>query len=116
MYYLTDRNEHMDQRCFNDLTLLLKTIFIDSPTLVEKYANERSLLEPITSLDLPFGYGTHSIGELTVAWAKENGEWDNLVWKVAEGMAEEMLDAFADCWMDGEEEILYLGNYVITHD
>ena len=31
-------------------------------------------------------------------------------------MEEEMLDAFADCWMDGEKEILYFSNYVITHD
>lgn len=36
--------------------------------------------------------------------------------KSVEEMAEEMLDTFADCWMNGEEEILYLGNYAITHD
>ena len=74
MWYVTDKDQHMDPRCFDDLALLLKTIFIDSPALVARYITERSPLESVTFLDLPFNCGSHSIGELTVAWARENGE------------------------------------------
>lgn len=96
MWYVTDKDQHMDPRCFGDLTLLLKTILIDSPALVARYITERSLLESITSLDLPFDCDPHSIGELTVAWARENGEWDNLIWRIADSVADEVVDCFED--------------------
>lgn len=44
MWYVIDKDQHMDPRCFDDLTLLLKTIFIDSPALVARYITERSPL------------------------------------------------------------------------
>lgn len=115
MYYLTDRKEHMDPRCFGDLKLLVKTILIDDEIEVIDYINRGMEDEPDGSIDVPY-VGTLTVGEIAVGWAKQNGKWDELVWKIAEGIAEEMLDAFADCWMDGEEEILYFGNYAITHD
>lgn len=116
MWYVTDKDQHMDPRCFGDLTLLLKTIFIDSPALVARYITECSLLEPITSLDLPFDCGSHSIGELTAAWARENGEWDNLVWRVADAVADEVVDCFEN-FQPGDTEICYIGNiYAITKD
>lgn len=115
MYYLTDRNEHMDPRCFGDLKLLIKTILIDNEREVIEHIDRGMEDEPNTSIEVPYA-GTLTVGEIAVDWAKQNGKWDELVWNVAEGMAEEMLDTFADCWMNGEEEILYLGNYAITHD
>lgn len=115
MYYLTDRNEHMDPRCFGDLKLLAKTILIDDEKEVIEYIDHGMKDEPNASIEVPY-VGTLTVGEIAVNWAKQNGKWDELVWNIAEGMAEEMLDTFADCWMDGEEEILYLGNYAITHD
>ena len=36
MWYVTDKDQHMGPRCFGDLTLLLKTIFIDSLALVAR--------------------------------------------------------------------------------
>lgn len=116
MWYVIDKEQNMKPKCFGDLSLLLKTILIDSPTLVKEYINELSILEPITSLDLPFDYGTHSIGELTVVWAKENGEWDNLVWKVADLLADEVINCFED-FQPGDTEICYIGEmYAITKD
>lgn len=115
MYYLTDRNEHMDPRCFGDLKLLVKTILIDNEREVIEYIDRGMKDEPNASIEVPY-VGTLTVGEIAVNWAKQNGKWDELVWNIAEGMAEEMLDTFADCWMNGEEEILYLGSYAITHD
>lgn len=115
MYYLTDRNEHMDARCFGDLKLLVKTILIDDEKEVIEHIDRGMKDEPNASIEVPY-VGTLTVGEIAVDWAKQNGKWDELVWNIAEGMAEEMLDTFADCWMNGEEEILYLGNYAITHD
>lgn len=115
MYYLTDRNEHMDPRCFGDLKLLVKTILIDNEREVIEHIDRGMVDEPNASIEVPYA-GTLTVGEIAVDWAKQNGKWDELVWNVAEGMAEEMLDTFADCWMNGEEKILYLGNYAITHD
>lgn len=115
MYYLTDRNEHMDPRCFGDLKLLAKTILIDDEKEVIEYIDRVMKDEPNASIEVPY-VGTLTVGEIAVNWAKQNGKWDELVWNIAEGMAEEMLDAFVDCWMDGEEEVLYLGSYAITHD
>lgn len=115
MYYLTDRKEHMDARCFGDLKLLVKTILIDDEKEVIEHIDRGMKDEPNASIEVPY-VGTLTVGEIAVDWAKQNGKWDELVWNIAEGMAEEMLDTFADCWMNGEEEILYLGNYAITHD
>lgn len=115
MYYLTDRKEHMDPRCFGDLKLLVKTILIDDEKEVIEHIDRGMKDEPNASIEVPY-VGTLTVGEIAVDWAKQNGKWDELVWNIAEGMAEEMLDTFADCWMNGEEEILYLGNYAITHD
>lgn len=115
MYYLTDKNEHMDPRCFGDLKLLVKTILIDDEKEVIKYIDRGMKDKPNASIEVPY-VGPLSVGEIAVDWAKQNGKWNELVWNIAEGMAKKMLDAFADCWMDGEEEILYLGNYAITHD
>ena len=115
MYYLTDRKEHMDPRCFGDLKLLIKTILIDDEKEVIEHIDRGMKDEPNASIEVPY-VGTLTVGEIAVDWAKQNGKWDELVWNIAEGMAEEMLDTFADCWMNGEEEILYLGNYAITHD
>ena len=115
MYYLTDRNGHMDPRCFGDLELLVKTILIDDERGVIEYIDRGMKDEPISSINVPY-VGTLTMGEIVVNWAKQNGKWDEVVWSIAEGMAEEMMDAFAGCWMDGEKEILYLGNYAITHD
>lgn len=115
MYYLTDRNEHMDPRCFGDLKLLIKTILIDDEVAVINYIDRNMKDEPISSINVPY-VGTLTVGEIAVNWAKQNGKWDEVIWSIAEGMEEEMLDAFADCWMDGEEEILYFGDYAITHD
>ena len=116
MWYVTDKDQHMDPRCFDDLALLLKTIFIDSPALVARYITERSPLESVTFLDLPFNCGSHSIGELTVAWARENGEWDNLVWRIADVVADEVVDCFENFQL-GDTEICYIGNiYAITKD
>lgn len=115
MYYLTDRKEHMDPRCFGDLKLLVKTILIDDEKEVIEHIDCGMKDEPNASIEVPY-VGTLTVGEIAVDWAKQNGKWDELVWNIAEGMAEEMLDTFAGCWMNGEEEILYLGNYAITHD
>lgn len=115
MYYLTDRKEHMDPRCFGDLKLLVKTILIDDEREVIEHIDRGMKDEPNASIEVPY-VGTLTVGEIAVGWAKQNGKWDELVWNIAEGMAEEMLDTFADCWMNGEEEILYLGDYAITHD
>lgn len=115
MYYLTDRKEHMDARCFGDLKLLVKTILIDDEKEVIEHIDRGMKDEPNASIEVPY-VGTFTVGEIAVDWVKQNGKWDELVWNIAEGMAEEMLDTFADCWMNGEEEILYLGNYAITHD
>lgn len=115
MYYLTDRKEHMDARCFGDLKLLVKTILIDDEKEVIEHIDRGMKDEPNASIEVPY-VGTLTVGEIAVDWAKQNGKWGELVWNIAEGMAEEMLDTFADCWMNGEEEILYLGNYAITHD
>ncbi len=115
MYYLTDKYEHMDPRCFGDLKLLVKTILADDERGVIEYINRGMKDELISSVNVPY-VGTLTMGEIVVNWAKQNSKWDEVVWSIAEGMAEEMMDAFADCWMDGEEEILYLGNYAITHD
>lgn len=115
MYYLTDRKEHMDPRCFGDLKLLVKTILIDDEKEVIEHIDRGMKDEPNASIEVPY-VGTLTVGEIAVDWAKQNGKWDELVWNIAEGMAEEMLDTFADCWINGEEEILYLGNYAITHD
>lgn len=115
MYYLTDRKEHMDPRCFGDLKLLVKTILIDDEREVIEHIDRGMKDEPNASIEVPY-VGTLTVGEIAVDWAKQNGKWDEFVWNIAEGMAEEMLDTFADCWMNGEEEILYLGNYAITHD
>lgn len=115
MYYLTDRKEHMDPRCFGDLKLLVKTILIDDEREVIEHIDRGMVDEPNASIEVPYA-GTLTVGEIAVDWAKQNGKWDELVWNVAEEMVEEMLDTFADCWMNGEEEILYLGNYAITHD
>lgn len=115
MYYLTDRKEHMDPRCFGDLKLLVKTILIDDEREVIEHIDRGMKDEPNASIEVPY-VGTLTVGEIAVDWAKQNGKWDELVWNIAEGMAEEMLDTFADCWMNGEEEILYFGDYAITHD
>ncbi len=115
MYYLTDRKEHMDPRCFGDLKLLIKTVLIDDEVAVIKHIDRGMEDEPISSVNVPYA-GTLTIGEIVVNWAKQNGKWDEVVWNVAEGIEEEMLDAFADCWIDGDEEILYFGDYAITHD
>lgn len=115
MYYLTDRKEHMDARCFGDLKLLVKTILIDDEKEVIEHIDRGMKDEPNASIEVPY-VGTLTVGEIAVDWAKQNGKWDELVWNIAEGMAEEMLDTFADCWMNGEEEIIYLSNYAITHD
>ena len=115
MYRLTDRNEHIGPRYSNDLELLVKIILIDNEREVIEHIDRGMKDEPNASIEVPY-VGTLTVGEIAVNWAKQNGKWDELVLNIAEGMAEEMLDAFADCWMNGEEEILYLGNYAITHD
>ena len=115
MYRLTDRNEHIGPRYSNDLKLLVKTILIDNEREVIEHIDRGMKNEPNASIEVPY-VGTLTVGEIAVNWAKQNGKWDELVLNIAEGMAEEMLDAFADCWMNGEEEILYLGSYAITHD
>lgn len=114
MYRLTDRNEHIGPRYSNDLKLLVKTILIDNEREVIEHIDRGMKDEPNASIEVPY-VGTLTVGEIAVNWAKQNGKWDELVLNIAEGMAEEMLDAFADCWMNGEEEILYLGSYAINH-
>ena len=114
MYRLTDRNEHIGPRYSNDLKLLVKTILIDNEREVIEHIDRGMKDEPNASIEVPY-VGTLTVGEIAVNWAKQNGKWDELVLNIAEGMAEEMLDAFTDCWMNGEEEILYLGSYAINH-
>lgn len=115
MWYVTDKNQHMDPRCFGDLTLLLKTILIDSTYLVSRYITERSFKDD-TFIRLPFDCGIHSIGQLTTAWAKQNGEWDNLVWRVSDEIANEVVDFF-DSLSPEAEQVCYIANvYAITRD
>ena len=115
MYYLTNKYDHTDSRCFGNLRLLIEAVLFNDETEVIKHIDSGMQNEPISSVEVPYA-GTLTIGEIVVNWAKQNDKWDEVVWHTAEKMEEEMLDAFADCWMDGEKEILYFSNYVITHD
>lgn len=113
MWYVTDKDQHMDPRCFGDLTLLVKTILIDSPSLVARYINETTLSDMFT---LARDVGTYSIGDVTVAMAKYRGEWEDLVWRLSDEIADWIVETFEN-FQPGDTEIVYLANtYVITKD
>lgn len=117
MYYLTDRNEHMDSRCFGDLKLLAKTILIDDEKTVTEYINRH--IDPdayiFDNVTLPYIGHNIGLGELTVAYAKHIGKWNELIWKIADEIEESVFDCF-DNMQPGDTEIVYVGNYAITHD
>lgn len=54
MYYLTDRKEHMDPRCFGDLKLLVKTILIDDEREVIEHIDRGMKDEPNASIEVPY--------------------------------------------------------------
>lgn len=116
MYYLTNKYEPMNsRRCFDDLKLLIRTILIDNEIEAIKYIDSDMQSEPISSIEVPYA-GILTIGEIVVNWAKQNDKWDEVVWHIAERIEEEMLDAFADCWMDGGKKSFIFNNYAITRD
>ena len=113
MYYLTDKYEHMDPRCFGDLTLLVKSILIDNPNLVARYINENTLSD---ILPLPYDMGDYSIGDITVEIAKSRGQWEDLVWRLSDEIADWIVETFEN-FQPGDTEIVYLaGTYAITKD
>ena len=115
MYYLSDKYGRINSRsCFDNLRPLIASILFNDEFEVIKHIDNNMESEPISSIEVPYA-GTLTIGEIVVNWAKQNGKWDEVVWHTAEEMEEEILDAFADCQMDGEEETLSFDGYVITH-
>lgn len=116
MYYLTDKYGRINsRRCFDNLRLLIVSILFNDEPQVIKHINSNMESEPISSIEVPYA-GTLTAGEIVANWAKQNDKWSEVVWHTAEEMEEEILDAFADCWMDGDEEVLCFDGYVITHD
>ena len=117
MWYVTDKDQHMDPRCFGDLSLLIKTLIHDDDKMVIEYINKQ--VDPdayiFDEVTLPY-IGPHiALGELTVAYAKYNGKWDELIWQIADEIEESVLDCFEEM-QPGDTEIVYVGNYAITHD
>ena len=39
MWYVTDKDQHMDPRCFGDLSLLIKTLIHDDDKMVIEYTS-----------------------------------------------------------------------------
>ena len=117
MWYVTDKDQHMDPRCFGDLSLLLKTIMENDEKGVIRYINER--MDPDSAVTynftVPYIGDKINLGELTVSWAKFSGKWNELIWLIADRLQEEVLDCF-ESMQSGDTEIVYVGNYAITHD
>lgn len=118
MWYMTNKNQQMDARCFNQLNLLLKSIIENDEKEVVRYINESMDPDSTIIYDFTVPYiGDHiSLGELTVAWAKFSNKWDMLIREIVDTLEEEVLDYFEDMRINNEEQVLYVGNYIIMHD
>lgn len=117
MWYVTDKDQHMDPRCFGDLSLLVKTLIQDDEKMVTEYINRH--VDPdayiFDNVTLPYIGPNISLGELTVAYAKHTEKWNELIWQIADEIEESVLDCFENM-RPGDTEIVYVGDYAITHD
>ena len=117
MWYIINTKEYPYSRSFNELSLLLKTIMENDEKGVINYINEQIDLDAvlIDKIEIPFLNNEVSLGELTVSWAKFSGKWDELIQLIVKQLEQEILDYFEDIPL-GCAEVVYLGDYAITHN
>ena len=110
MWYITDTNEHMDSRGFNNLTLIINTIIKDDEKAVIRYINNNTDPDAylFTDIDLPY-IGSVKVGELTVAYAKYIEAYEALVLAISVEIAEQIKDCY-------EGRPYQFNNYLITKD